>query len=140
MDKDKDILALITVKSNIKVKNRRIWEKTNGRCWYCGVALLKPKPDSHTSEQRKRWYTIDHATPRSRGGSLTDERNLLPCCSACNGDKMDMTVEEYRVYMIMRSHNVPYFSKTQLEYLVSIDVNILANLGYIFWGERRKVR
>lgn len=122
---------------NNKVKNRRVWEKTNGRCWYCGTSLLKPNLLKHSPAQRRRWYTIDHATPRSRGGSLF-ENNLLPCCSECNGKKMDMTVEEFREYMTMRSHNVPYFSKTQLEYLASVGVNILEGLGYIFWAERQR--
>lgn len=129
---------MISVKRKVNVKNRPVWDKTQGRCWYCGVALLKPDPLRHNRKQRERWYTIDHAIPRSRGGSLTEE-NLLPCCSYCNGQKCDMTVEEYREHMIKRTHHIPYFSKTQLEYLQSIGVNILENLGYIFWGEKRHV-
>ena len=120
--------------TTLNVKNRPVWDKTDGRCWYCGARLLKPKPNSHTADQRRKWYTIDHALPRSRGGS-DGMTNLLPSCNDCNADKCDMTVEEYRRHLIMRQHNVPYFSKVQLEYLESIDVDILAGLTHQFWGE-----
>lgn len=121
-------------RQKLNIKNRPVWEKTAGRCWYCGIHLLKPNPERHSERDRERWYTIDHATPRSRGGSDTIE-NLVPACNRCNGDKSDMTVEEYRVRLIMRHSNVPYFSKTQLEYLASIGVEILHGLNHTFFGE-----
>lgn len=130
---------MITIlrKSGIKVKNREVWDKTDGRCWFCGAELIKPSPDKHlTPEEKRRWYTIDHATPKSRGGDHTLD-NLLPACSQCNSDKGDLTVEEYRMYLLMRSNSVPYFSKTQLEYLESIGVDILGGLSYQFWAERQ---
>lgn len=126
---------VIIKRDKLKVKNRSVWEKTDGRCWYCGARLMKPDPARHGADQKRRWYTIDHATPRSRGGSSGVD-NLLPCCNECNGHKCDMNVEEYRVYLTMRRNDVPYFSKTQLEYLDSIGVDILQGLTYEFWGER----
>lgn len=120
-----------------KVKNRDVWLKTNGRCWYCGTRLSKPSNDPNvTREEKRRWYTVDHATPRSRGGS-SHLSNLLPACSECNGRKCDMTVEEYRKYLVMRTNDVPYFSLTQLEYLKSIGVDILKGLSYTFWAEKQ---
>lgn len=125
---------IVPKRKRVNIKNREVWDKTDGRCWYCGVRLVKPSPDHHTPEERKRWYTIDHATPRSRGGSLGVE-NLLPCCNVCNGDKCDMTVEEYRTYLTMRRNNVPYFSRTQMEYLTTLGVDILKGLTHVFYGE-----
>lgn len=95
---------------NLKVKNRDVWNKTDGRCWYCGERLIKADPAQHGIDHKRRWYTIDHATPRSRGGSSEIE-NLLPCCNYCNGKKGDMTVEEYRA---------------------------TRSLDYQFWAEREK--
>lgn len=129
---------MITIaRDKLKVKNRLVWDKTSGRCWYCGTHLVKPSPDKHTPDQRRRWYTIDHATPRSRGGSSGVD-NLVPACNECNGHKCDMTVEEYRIYLTMRRNDVPYFSKTQLEYLASIGVDILRGLTYQFWAEKQE--
>lgn len=128
------------VRNHPKVKNRDVWLKTDGRCWFCGVRLTKPNNERDiTPEEKRRWYTVDHATPRSRGGDNAID-NLLPACNDCNGKKCDMTVEEYRVYLTMRKNDVPYFSKTQLEYLTSIGVDILHGLSYQFWAEKQEER
>ena len=49
-----------------------VWDKTGGRCHYCGNAL-NPFSD----------FTIDHIIPVARDGS--DElENLIPACRLCN--------------------------------------------------------
>lgn len=60
-----------------------LWEATGGCCWFCGRAVAR--------EQR----SVDHLTPRSRGGTNAGS-NLVPACRACNGEKWDMTLEEFR--------------------------------------------
>lgn len=59
----------------------RIWEKTNGICWYC-------------STQTNPWrdFCIDHV---ENHGSNNDE-NLVPCCRKCNTAKRDKNVEKFR--------------------------------------------
>lgn len=71
-------IALAVIIRNNKFKNRRVWDKTKGRCWYCGAALLKPNPDRHTPAQRKKWYTIDHATPRHAHAAAASVKTT--CC------------------------------------------------------------
>jgi hypothetical protein len=62
-----------------KVKwHRCIWKK-GGLCWFCGGVA----------------ETVDHAKPRSRGGSNRDD-NLYPACFRCNNLKSDCTVAEFR--------------------------------------------
>jgi hypothetical protein len=39
-------------------------------------------------------FTVDHETPLSRGGTYALE-NLVPCCRECNGQKDNMTAEEF---------------------------------------------
>ena len=54
-------------------------------CYYCGCEL--------TEKNR----TLDHMYPRRWGGvSITD--NLIPSCRCCNGQKMDMTYEQFMQY------------------------------------------
>ena len=56
------------------------------RCAYCGQKL--------TMETR----TLDHMYPRNWGGiSIPD--NLIPSCSSCNGQKSNMTVEQYTQWL-----------------------------------------
>ena len=64
-------------------KRRRVFDRTKGRCAYCGDRLTL------------NTYTIDHITPRAYGGS-EDERNMVASCHQCNNSKKDLTVEEYR--------------------------------------------
>jgi len=40
--------------------------------------------------------TVDHRTPKSRGG-LDRPRNFYICCEPCNTRKKNMTEDEYRV-------------------------------------------
>lgn len=108
-------------RTSINVKNKRVWNKTEGRCWYCGTMLIKPDPNGHKESQRQRWYTIDHATPRSRGGT-NDLHNLLPSCGRCNEEKDSMTVEEYRQHVILTQ---PQGKKR-------------SGLGFRFYGEKAR--
>ena len=65
---------------------RTLWieaiQKYDGRCWFCGLEAK----------------TIDHATPRSQGGTNRID-NLLPACVWCNGLKDSMTVSQFRKYV-----------------------------------------
>lgn len=54
----------------------------DGRCWFCG-------------DEAK---TVDHAVPKSMGGSNTAD-NLLPSCLYCNNLKGDMTISQFRKYV-----------------------------------------
>ena len=54
-------------------------------CYYCGCEL--------TDKNR----TLDHMYPRRWGGvSIPD--NLVPSCKKCNGDKMDMSYDQFMRY------------------------------------------
>jgi 5-methylcytosine-specific restriction endonuclease McrA len=63
-------------------KRQKIFNKTNGRCYYCGVKL-----DPYNWE-------VDHKIPKSKGGTDSLD-NSVPCCPKCNDEKGAMTVKEY---------------------------------------------
>lgn len=62
--------------------------KGNTRCYYCGK----------TVEDDKIKLTLDHIYPRALGGP-TIPQNLVPSCRSCNGDKENMTPDQFRAYM-----------------------------------------
>ena len=64
--------------------------------------------------------TVDHATPRSRGGKNWDD-NLLPACAYCNNLKDNRTLSEWRKFVRVRV------------------IQSLSPLGY-FDGDLRKVK
>lgn len=61
---------------------KKIFDKTGGRCFYCGMPL-----DFHD-------FHVDHFIPKARGGKDAD--NLVPSCPDCNLSKADLTIEEFR--------------------------------------------
>jgi len=66
-------------------KRQKVFDKTGGKCWYCG----KMTGDD---------FVVEHAHPRSKGGT-NDIDNLLPACRACNSRKRYRDIEEYREYL-----------------------------------------
>lgn len=62
------------------VKKNRLWAKEMlaQPCFYCGEPAT----------------TIDHKVPHSRGGQTIKE-NCVPCCNTCNGQKGNLTTEEF---------------------------------------------
>ena len=83
-----------------------VWDKTNGRCWYCGQTLV-PATDGDIPNKdygpKSRWFTIDHIEPRAsrlracsrlppllRTGVLN---NKVPSCHSCNSIKHHDNVE-----------------------------------------------
>ena len=106
-------------------KRAAVWDRTGGRCWYCGV-------------QTNPWrdYCIEHVLPQARGGSH-DYENLAPACRTCNLRKKDKTLEEFRAYL--QSRTIPEFTPGQLTYLRDIGVSLPDPLpplpGYRFWFE-----
>lgn len=64
-----------------------IWDKTKGKCWYCG---------KQTNPYRD--YSVDHVQELSNGGKF-HINNLVPCCVKCNQIKADKGVDYLRSYM-----------------------------------------
>lgn len=100
------------------------WERTAGRCWYCGSSPKYP----HDKQ-------LDHVVPRFAGG--TDEtENLVPCCPTCNVAKRQKTVEEFREAEWRKRYR---FTELQTEYLASIGIDLPAEVDrprFVFAFER----
>jgi 5-methylcytosine-specific restriction endonuclease McrA len=65
--------------SRLKSKRRRMWEK-DPNCTYCSSSL------------KYNEATIDHITPKSKGGSNAME-NLCIACQPCNSKKADNIIK-----------------------------------------------
>ncbi len=74
-----------------KKLRRDLSKKQNGKCKYCGVRMIRPRPGEHS---RPRHGTIDHKIPTSRGGPDTPENSVMSCFS-CNQRKGDLTDTEF---------------------------------------------
>ena len=67
----------------MKIDRKKIYEKYNGHCAYCGCEITKNE------------MQIDHINSKYRGGT-DDIENLNPSCRACNFYKGVMTIEAFR--------------------------------------------
>lgn len=83
-------------KYGTKEQQSEIWQKTNGRCCYCGTIL---------NVFEKRGFTYEHIKAQVKGGS-NETDNLMLACKSCNSSKGKKDVEEYREYL-RRKHGYP---------------------------------
>ncbi len=83
------------------------WNRTNGRCWYCGDDLPSVKR-----------MCLDHVVTRRLGGSNEDS-NLVPSCGSCNSRKHHRDLEQFRAYE--RQRHVE-FTNAQESYLETLGV------------------
>lgn len=105
------------------VKRDAVFGKTNGRCWYCGAAI---SPVS---------MCIEHATPKSKGGSSKLD-NLLPSCRSCNSQKYTKTIEEYRTWIEWVKVGSEPFTENQVAWLASHGITLPSRPRHAFWAER----
>lgn len=63
-------------RSDSPQKTERIFQKKNGHCWWCEVALQRDTPGPN-------FFQVDHVIA-VRDGGTNDEDNLVPACAVCN--------------------------------------------------------
>jgi len=101
-------------KSFSDTKKQRIYDKSGGKCWYCG----------EKAEQ------IDHVHPVLLGGKNNDD-NLVPVCLWCNKSKRATPLELWRQRLALRSGLA--FTENQRHYWGN---EIPQDKPYRFWFER----
>ena len=77
-------------KNNNKIHRKRVYEKSNYSCCYCGLKFKKPKYWNSLSAVHNglMFLEIDHIKPLSKGGSDNIE-NKQSLCQKCNNKKSD---------------------------------------------------
>jgi 5-methylcytosine-specific restriction endonuclease McrA len=73
-------------------KRLKIFNRTNGRCYYCGLQLVF---EYKLSTPSKFVFTIDHLEAKVNGGKGIS-KNTVPCCQQCNSSKGSYSLEEWR--------------------------------------------
>jgi 5-methylcytosine-specific restriction endonuclease McrA len=111
------------------IKSVAIWNKSEGKCFYCGIELVEKSMQNDE-------YCVDHFVPRNSGGD-SEIDNLFPCCRKCNSVKNKIiNVQRFRDIVAFRAANMPTFSEEQMNYLRSINTvfpDVFTN--YKFWFE-----
>lgn len=114
-----------------------VWAKSEGCCWYCGVAVEMPpawtdrqlyaSPHGHLMRgvpPETRMF-IDHFHSQANGGG-DGLPNLVPACLSCNSGKGRRDIEVFRWTAYRKRKGLPNFSLEQRDWL--------ASQGFVFDG------
>lgn len=129
-------------------KRKIIFEKTNGRCFYCGCNL--PKTGWHADHfhpivrrlednRDKNGVLIGYKTGKDcLYPELDTIENLVPACAPCNNFKHSLSIEGYRRIVSDQFKNVLKNSTglRQLERLGLIDIK---EKPILFWYEKNNI-
>lgn len=85
----------------MSIDRQKIYDKTEGKCYYCGCDLPKRWHKDHFWPQRKSHWL--QSKPMMEGvpapedlEDIDDARNLVPACPRCNIRKSSFDVEQFR--------------------------------------------
>jgi hypothetical protein len=70
-------------KSGTTSPHNTLRERDGAQCFYC-----------HRPQSRRRFLTIDHVVPKSKGGS-NKLKNCVLACHRCNNEKDDLLLVEW---------------------------------------------
>ena len=70
-----------------KSTRQAIYDRDARTCVYCGTT------------EADVVLSLDHITPRSLGGALTDPTNLITACCRCNSIRGTMTLPAFQRYL-----------------------------------------
>lgn len=122
-------------------KRLKVWKKTNGSCFYCGVGL---RPHFDAPKFHGSTFVVEHYVPICLGGGNGLE-NLFPSCQECNYSKNRLTISEWRKRLsaknIYNLNNIPDFSNVHKRWLLSQGFTLLKEIddaanSHLFWAEK----
>ncbi|MBD5463965.1 MAG: HNH endonuclease [Lachnospiraceae bacterium] len=96
-----------------KVERKRVYDKCNGHCAYCGCEL------------EYKNMQVDHARPLKIGGADEIE-NMLPACRSCNHYKATLDVEGFRRYLAGIAHRL---MRDSIPFQVATRFGIVKHMG-----------
>lgn len=109
---------------------QKVYEKSNGFCWYCGCDISKSK------------WQADHFKPIFRGWDKKPERagedtfeNLVPACAKCNNHKKTFDIEQFR-YEISQQVERARKSSTNFRTAERYGMIEVIEKPVVFWFEK----
>lgn len=93
----------------IKLSKDTLYLRDHGKCQYCNLKI------------RAHEATVDHVTPKSRGGK-NEWTNVVLACGPCNQKKGSLSVKEAGMHLTIKPRQ-----------MTTIDPQVLNNELWQFW-------
>lgn len=109
-------------------KRQAIYDKSGGKCWYCGCELVKGWHQDHFHpiiRNRSGCYHPEHDT----------EENKVPSCASCNIMKGQMNIEQFRASIAQFVESLNLYSN-QYKFAKKYGLVIETDKPVVFWFER----
>lgn len=114
----------------------RLWNMTDGRCYYCGCEFLRDSEMLGCNSGDERRLCVDHVIPKISGGKGL-RNNTVPSCRSCNSTKRALSIDAFRKRLTLRKHGIPEFTTEQSEWLFSQGFVMPEVTDISFYGERK---
>jgi len=93
----------------LKGKRRKVYNRYNGRCAYCGVYMMFEE------------FTIDHINPESlykkKMVNFNNLSNLMPSCRLCNSRKGNTNLDIFRKVVQKYNKIEKFYFETLTDFL-----------------------
>lgn len=123
-----------------KVKRGKVWDKSGGKCWYCGCDLNPSDWHIDHMKPKKKMYPpvdwrIPYAPDPNRGTDALS--NLFPSCPDCNIQKSDMSLDDFRSHI---ENQVQHLLSKSQAFRLAVQYGVVAETmqEVSFWFERYK--
>lgn len=129
----------------ISKKRKAIFDKSGGKCWYCGCELQKGWHADHFYPIRRNdvsWMSDEakaalNVNPCEHPEHDTEE-NKVPACASCNMMKSSMGIEDFRQVVSGFINSLNEYS-TQYKFARRYGLVVEVVKPVVFWFESNKL-
>lgn len=114
-------------------KRQAIWDKSGGKCWYCGTKLSEKWDADHFHPVIRHPGTQKMLIPE-----FDVIENLVPSCKPCNNFKHSHTIDGFRFVINEQFDNVPKNS-TGMRQLMRLNLVDIERKPIEFWFESQGI-
>lgn len=127
-------------------KRQAIYDKSCGKCWYCGSELVKGWHADHFHPIRRNnisWLSEEakkamDAKPCEHP-EHDNEENKVPACASCNMMKSSMDIESFRNVILQFINSLNEYT-TQYKFAKKYGLIKETKNPVVFWFESKKLK
>lgn len=122
---------------NMSKKRQAIYDKSGGKCWYCGCELVKGWHADHFEPVRRnpKWAIEKLGSSTMEHPENDNEENKVPACASCNMMKSSMDIESFRNVISQFINSLNQYA-TQYKFAKKYGLIEETKNPVVFWFEK----